>query len=275
MRTFIGTLIGLLFLGLLGPPKVEAVNILVREVRRERQPEGLSVVYELRNASVDRWDLRRVEVHVFDHTGRRMTLLRPVTTLARLEREDVEFIRARIPSTVLPEAHRLEVRIFVQEVLRFPVADPIPKRLVYAFPLRSETIRRLLRVSAGTLRVESAGMVQRSGGSRAILLRLINQGRETLSEIVLFGEISGVNGSLQRLRLPVRPKVVLPGAETYVSVAVPPPILNKAKGISLQALYRKAAGGEAVRYVEDLQIRVRRNHPEAGRDLEGAGWKSL
>ncbi len=274
MRTLIGTIIGLLFLGMLGLRAAEAVNILVREVRREEQAEGLSVVYELQNASVDRWDLRRVEVHVLDRLGRRLTLLRPITTLARLEREDVAFIQTRIPSTLVPDAHRLEVWIFVQEVLRFPVADPIPRRLVYSFPLRSQTISRLLRASADTLRVERAGMVEEPGGARTILLRLINQGRETLSGIVLRGEIGGIHGSLQQLQLPLTSKYLLPGAEAYVSVMVPKSILNRAKGISLRAFYRKANEPKDVRYVEDLKIRERGGRLQSGGSLQGAGWKA-
>lgn len=273
MRTLLGTILGVIFLGMLGLRAAEGVNILVREVRQEKRPEGLSVVYELQNASVDRWDLRRVELHVFDRLGRRLTLLRPITRLARLEREDVDFIEARIPAVVLPEAHRLEVWIFVQEVLGFPVADPIPTRLVYSFPLKSQTIPRVLQARTEALRVERVGMVEEPDGTRTILLRLVNQGPETLSGIVLRGEIDGIHGSLQPIHLRVTSKYVLPGAEAYVSVTVPKSILNLAKGISLRAFYHKAYGPEDVSYVEDLKIRERGGRLHPGGSLRGAGWK--
>lgn len=276
MRTLIGTIIGLLFLGTLGlqsglaaqsrttDSTREPVNIRVREVRRETQAQGLSIVYELENASVRRWDLRRVEAHVFDRDGRRIGLFRPALTRFHLERADVEFIRARIPSALLPEAHRLEVRLFVEKFTGYPVADPVPKRLVYPFPLKpqptrarfQETHARLLR-GIGRLHVERAGMVEWEGSPRAIVLRLINRGRETLSDVVLQGEITGTRGSLKQFRLPVSPKYLPPGAEAYVSVAVPKPMVNRAKGISLQAFYLKAKEGAAVRYVEELKFRGR------------------
>lgn len=108
----------------------------------------------------------------------------PFTTLSRLERDDVEFIRTQIPATLLPAAHKLELRVFMQEVLGFPVADPPLKRLVYAFPLAAQTSPPLFR-GKGTLRVEPAGMVEWEGRPRTIQLRLINQGRERLSDIIL------------------------------------------------------------------------------------------
>ncbi len=178
MRTLMGTIIGLLFLGTLGlqtgmarqsrtATTHETPNIRVREVRRETQAQGLLIVYELENASVTRWDLRRVEVHVFDRDGRRIGLVRPASALSQLERGDVEFIRARVPSPLLPEAHRLEVRVFVDEFHGLPIADPVPTRLVYAFPLKPRptqarfqaTHARLLR-GIGRLQVERAGMVE-------------------------------------------------------------------------------------------------------------------
>lgn len=272
MRTLIGTLVGILFLGMLGLGEAEAVNIRVREVSRERQREGLLVVYELRNASVDRWDLRRVELHVFDRNDRRLDLLRPLTRLGRLEREDVDFIRARIPSTTLQEAHRLEIRIFVEEVLGYPVADPIPKRLVYPFPLRPQTIPAVLWVREGMLQAEPVGIVQSSGRPRALLLRLINPGHETLFGVVLMGEISGTHGPSQRLQIPVAPKHFPPGAEAYVSIPVPTPMVNRVKEISFQAFYRKADDKETVTYGEELKIRGKASRPESGWSLRSVEW---
>ncbi len=262
MRTRIGILIGLVLSGMWGLPHAAAVNILVREVRREREADGLTVVYELHNASVDRWDLRRVEIHVFDRLGRRLTLLRPRPTITRLERDDIELIRGRIPPALLPEAHRLELRILLEEVTRFPVADPVPERLVFSFPLKPRRRPRLLRAAPGTLRVESAGMVQSSRGPRTILLRVINQGSETLSEIVLVGEIRGTQGTLQQLFLPPIPGAIRPGGEVYTSLAVPMSIVTRAEGISLRALYRKPERSKRARYVEALKIQTARVHPD-------------
>lgn len=263
MRTFLTIIIGLWVLGVLGVPQAEALNILVREVRRERQAEVLSVVYELQNASVDRWDLRRIEAHIFDDIGRRIELLRPVTTLTRLERDDVELIRIRIPSALVPEAHHLELRLFLEEFLRFPVADPPLKRLVYSFPLRPQTTPAPLVRGRRALRVERPGMVQASGGRRAILLRLINHGRETLSHVILLGKISGVSGTtLHKFQLPITPRHLSPGAEAYVSIPVPKPIVNRAKGISLQAVYRKTGTGRALQYVEDLEVDTNGGEPK-------------
>lgn len=190
MRALIGMLIGLLFLGTLGlqtgmaaqtrsaDTTREPANIRVREVRRESQAEGLLIIYELENASVKRWDLNRAEVHVFDGDGLRIGLVRPFLTLSRLERGDVEFFRAHIPSTILPDAHRLEVQLFVEKFTGYPVADPRPQRLVYAFPLKPQatparlqtTQARLLR-GVGRIQVERAGMVQWAGGPRGIVDR--------------------------------------------------------------------------------------------------------
>lgn len=293
MRTLIGTTIGLLFLGTLGlqtgmaaqsrsaDTTREPANIRVREVRRESQAEGLLIIYELENASVKRWDLNRAEVHVFDHDGRRIGLVRPFLTLSRLEREGVEFFRARIPSTILPEAHRLEVQLFVEKFTGYPVADPVPQRLVYAFPMKPRptqarfqaTHARLLR-GIGRLQVERAGMVEWEGSPRAIVLRLTNRGRETLSDVVLQGEIMGTNGPIQQFRLPVSPKYLRPGAEAYVSVAVPKAIVNRAKGISLHAFYLKAKEGDAVRYVEDLKFRGRGGSDELAGSFKPAGGAS-
>lgn len=292
MRTLMGTIIGLLFLGTLGlqtgmarqsrtATTHESPNIRVREVRRETQAQGLLIVYELENASVTRWDLRRVEVHVFDRDGRRIGLVRPASALSQLERGDVEFIRARIPSPLLPEAHRLEIRVFVDEFHGLPIADPVPTRLVYAFPLKPRptqarfqaTHARLLR-GIGRLQVERAGMVEWEGSPRAIVLRLTNRGRETLSNVVLQGEITGTNGPIQQFRLPVSPKYLRPGAEAYVSIAVPKAIVNRAKGISLHAFYLKVKEGNAVRYVEDLKFRGRAGSDELAGSFKPAGGAS-
>ncbi len=264
MQTLLATLIGFVLLGIFPLQQGEAVNILLREVRRQMQPEGLSIVYEIQNASVDRWDLRRIEVHLFDEGGRRVGLLRPVITLSRLEREDVEFIRARIPSELLPQTRYLEIQIFLAAVLPFPVLDRPPKRLAYAFPLEPQTIPTPLRAMGGRLRAEPAGMVEWSGGPRVILLRLLNQSRHTLSEVTLQVEISGTNGVLHQLELPVSPKHLPAGTEAYLSVEVPKAIVEKAKGISLQAFYLKEEGGRTIRYVEDLEIRGRGGRPETG-----------
>lgn len=262
MRTLAATIIGMAFWGMIGPPEAEAVNIRVREVRREAQAQGLSIVYELENASVRRWDLNRVEVHVFNQKGRRIDLLRPIATLTRMERYDVELIRVRIPSALFPEAHHLELRVFVDEFTGYPVANQVPKRLDYYFPLapqstptrRPATQARFLR-AAGQLQVERAGMVEWEGSPRAIVLRVVNTGRDTLSDVVLQGEVVGSYASLQQFHLPVTPMHLPPGAEAYVSLVIPKHIVSRAKSVSLQALYRKANEGEGVRYVEDLKIR--------------------
>ncbi|MGH7432975.1 MAG: hypothetical protein ACREJL_04405 [Candidatus Methylomirabilales bacterium] len=271
MRTLIGTVLGFLVLGMVGIREAEAINIQVREVRREPQPEGLVLVYELQNASVDRWDLRRVEAHILDHTGRRLDLLRPFTTLSRLERDDVEFIRTQIPATLLPAAHKLELRLFLQEVLGFPVADPPLKRLAYSFPLAPQTSPPLFR-GKKTLRVEPAGMVEWEGRPRTIQLRLINQGRETLSDVILVGEIRGRNESLQKLRVPVTPRDLRPGAEAYASITIPQHVLERAQGVSLQAVYLKEALGNSARYIEDLDIPSRASRPEPAGSPTIAGW---
>lgn len=281
MRTLAGTIIGLALLGMVGPLEAEAVNIRVREVRRETQAQGLTIVYELENASVKRWDLNRVEVHVFDRKGRRVDLLRPIATLTRMERYDVELIRVRLAPALLPEAHYLELRIFVDEFTGYPVANQVPRRLDYSFPLapqsmptrRLTTHARLLR-AAGSLHVERAGMVEWEGSPRAIVLRVVNKGREPLSDLVLQGEIVGSYASLQQFHLPVTPKYLPAGAEAYVSVVVPTHIVSRAKGISLQALYRKANEGEAVRYVEDLTIRGGEESPAPHGQFTPAGWGS-
>jgi len=271
MQTLSGIVLGFLVLGMVGIRDAEAINIRVREVSREPQPEGLVLVYELQNASVDRWDLRRVEAHIFDHTGRRLDLLRPFTALSRLERDDVEFIRTQIPATLLPAAHKLELRLFMQEVLGFPVADPPLKRLVYAFPLAAQTSPPLFR-GKGTLRVESAGMVEWEGRPRTIQLRLVNQGRELLSDMILVGEIRGRSESLQKLRIPVTPRDLRPGAEAYASITIPQHVLERAQGISLQAVYLKETHGKPARYIEDLEIPSRASRPEPAGSSTAAGW---
>lgn len=271
MRTLIGTLLGFLVLSMVGMREAEAINIQVREVRREPQPEGLVLVYELQNASVDRWDLRRVEAHILDDAGRRLDLLRPVTTISRLERDDVEFIRTQIPATLLPAAYTLELLVFVQEVLGFPVADPPLKRLAYSFPLAPEKSSPLFR-GKRTLRVESAGMVEWEGRPRAIHLRLINQGREPLSDIILVGEVSGRGESLQKLRVPVTPRDLRPGGEGYVSITIPQHVLERAQGVSLRAVYYKEAHGTSARYIEELEIRSRASRPDPAGSPVTAGW---
>jgi hypothetical protein len=271
MRTLSGTVVGFLLLGLVQIHDAEAINIRVREVSREPQPQGLMLVYELTNASVDRWDLRRVEAHVFDRNGRRIDLSYPVTRLSRLERDDVEFIRTQIPATLLPTAHKVELQVFLQEFTGYPVADPTPKRLVYAFPLAAQTNPPLFR-GTRTLRVEPAGMVQWEGRPRTIQLRLINQGREVLSDVILVGEIRGRNESLQKLRIPVTPRDLRPGAEAYASITIPQPILERAQGISLQAVYVKDAHNKPARYVEDLEIPGRPSRPAPAGSPTPAGW---
>jgi hypothetical protein len=271
MRTLSKIVVGFLLLGLVQICDAEAINIRVREVSREPQPEGLVLVYELQNASVDPWDLRRVEAHIFDHTGRRLDLLRPFTTLSRLERDDVEFIRTQIPATLLRVAHKIELRLFLQEFTGYPVADPPLKRLVYAFPLAAETSPPLLR-GTRTLRVEPAGMVEWEGRPRAIQLRLVNQGREPLSDVILVGEIRGKSESLQKLRIPVTPRDLRPGAEAYASITIPQDVLERAQGISLQAVYVKDAHGKPARYVEDLEIPSRPSRAEPAGSPTVASW---
>lgn len=280
MRTLIWTLIGFVCLGMVPPRDAEAgshhlkgccVNIRVREVSRQMQPEGLSVVYELENASTNRWDLLRVEVHLFDQTGRRIGLLRPVTSLTRMEREDVEFIRTRIPSELVPRAQSVEVRIFLADVLSFPVLDRPVKRLDFAFPFGSSVAPTPIRATGGRLRVEPAGMVEWSGGPRVILLRLLNQSRHPLAEVVLQAEISGARGVLHQLQLPVTPPYLPAGAEAYAAVTIPKAVVEKAQGISLQAFYRREEGGTTSRYVEDLEIRGGGGRSEAGGLLSVVG----
>jgi hypothetical protein len=271
MRTLSGTVVGLLLLGLVQMRDAEAINIRVREVSREPQPQGLALVYELQNASVDRWDLRRVEAHVFDRDGRRLDLSYPVFRLSRLERDDVELVRTQIPATLLPAAHKIELRLFLQEFTGYPVADPPLKRLVYAFPLATQTNPPLFR-GTRTLRVESAGMVEWEGRPRAVQLRLINQGRELLSDVILVGDIRGRNESLQKLRIPVKPRDLRPGAEAYASITIPQHILERAQGITLQAVYVKDAHGKPARYVEDLEIPGRPSRPTPAGSPTLAGW---
>ncbi len=281
MRTRVATIIGLALFGILGlraveadvgssPPIASTANIRVREVRQQMQDEGLLLVYELQNASLDRWILHRVEVHVFNKDGQRIELLRPGTTLTQLQRGDVDFIRTRIPPEILPEARHLQVHLFVQEYGTFPAANPGLADLVYPFALKHQTTPRALQAREGTLRVESAGMVEWEGGPRAILLRLINQGHQTLSKVILVGEITGTNGPLRSFRLPVTPTHLTPGAEAYVSIPVPKRILEKAKGISLQAIYLKEEKGNVVRYVENLEIRGSRGLSKTAGLLEAA-----
>lgn len=274
MRTLVGTILGLMVLGTLALQEVEAVNIRVREVRRERRAEGLSIVYELHNASVDRWDLHRIEVHLFDTLDRRLELLRPTSPLRRLEREDVEFIRVLIPPMTVQDAQRLEIRIFVEEVKRFPVADPVPTRLVYAFPLRPKTVPAVLQSKTATLRVEPAGVVLSSEHHRAILLRLINQGRKPVSDLVLFGEIRTHDGQRRPFQLPLTPHILLPGGEAYVTVPLPQPSVNRVEEISLQAFYRKAGPYTAVRYSEQMRIRPEGPGAKGGTALRVVGTAS-
>ncbi len=271
MRTLIGITFGFLLLGMVGMREAEAINIQVREVRREPQPQGLMLVYELKNASVDRWDLRRVEAHIFDQDGRRLDLFYPVNRLSRLERDDVEFIRTQIPATLLSAAHKVELRVFLQEFTGYPVADPSPKRLVYSFPLAPQTSPPLFR-GKKTLRVEPAGMVEWEGRPRTIQLRLINQGRELLSDIILVGEIRGGSEPLQKLRIPVTPRDLRPGAEAYASITIPQHVLERAQGVSLQAVYLKEAHGNSARYIEDLEIPGRASKPEPAGSPTVAGW---
>lgn len=271
MRALIGISVGFLVLGMVGIREAEAINIQVREVRREPQPQGLMLVYQLKNASVDRWDLSRVEAHIFDQDGQRLDILYPVTRLSRLERDDVEFIRTQIPATLLSAAHKVELRVFLQEFTGYPVADPSPKRLVYSFPLAPEKSPPLFR-GKKTLRVEPAGMVEWEGRPRTIQLRLINQGRELLSDIILVGEIRGGSEPLQKLRIPVTPRDLRPGAEAYASITIPQHVLERAQGVSLQAVYLKEAHGNSARYIEDLEIPGRASKPEPAGSPTVAGW---
>jgi hypothetical protein len=271
MRTLSGIVLGFLVLGMVGIRDAEAINIQVREVSRQPQPEGLVLVYQLQNASVDRWDLRRVETHVFDQDGRRLDLSYPVTRLSRLERDDVEFIRTQIPATLLPAAHKVELYVFLQEFTGYPVADPTLKRLVYAFPLAPEKSPPLFR-GKKTLRVEPAGMVEWEGRPRTIQLRLVNQGRELLSDTILVGEIRGRSESLQKLRIQVTPRDLRPGAEGYASITIPQHVLERAQGISLQAVYLKETHGKPARYVEDLEIPSKASRPEPAGSPTTAGW---
>jgi hypothetical protein len=117
-------------------------------------------------------------------------------------------------------------------------------------------------------------MVEWEGSPRAIVLRLVNLGDETLSDVVLQGEIVGSYAPLRQFRLAVTPKHLRAGAEAYVSVLVPKHIVSRAKGISLQALYHKAQEGEGVRYVEDLKIRGREQSPASKGYIKPAGWGS-
>jgi hypothetical protein len=271
MRTLIGITLGFLLLGMVGIPEAAAINIQVREVRREPRPEGLVLVYQLQNASVDRWDLRRVEAHVFDQDGRRLDLSYPVFRLSRLERDDVEFLRTQIPATLLSAAYRVELQLFLQEFTGYPVADPSLTRLVYSFPLAPEKSPALFR-GKKTLRVEPAGMVEWEGRPRTIQIRLINQGREALSDVILIGEIRGRNESLQKLRVPVTPRDLRPGAEAYASITIPQHVLERAQGVSLQAVYLKETHGNSARYIEDLEIPSRASKPEAAGSPTAAGW---
>ena len=266
MRTLIATLVGLAFLGMLGPPLATAdmgtsppiaskANIRVRLVRQQTQDDGLRLVYEIQNRSLDRWILHRVEVHVFDQNSQRIELLRPAFALRQLQRGNTDFIRTRIPAEILPEAYRLELHLFVQEYGTFPAADPGLADLVYSFPLRPQTRpSRVVRAKPGTLRVQPAGMIEWAGGPRALLLRLTNHSPYTLARITLRGAITGPNGPLHTIRLRVSPTHLGPGVETYVSVTFPPSIIKRAKGIALQALYLTTEKGPDVTYVEDLEI---------------------
>ena len=266
MRTLIATLVGLAFLGMLGlplakadmgtsPPIASTSNIRVRLVRQQMEDNGLRLVYELQNRSLDRWILHRTEVHVFDKNSRRIELLRPVSSLRHLQRGDIDFIRTRIPAERLPEAYRLQLHLFVQEYGTFPAADPGLADLVYSFPLKPQSRpSRVVRAKPGTLRVEPAGMIEWAGGPRALLLRVTNHSTHTLARITLRGAITGTKGPLHTIRLRVNPTHLRPGAETYVSVPVPKSIIKKAKGLALQALYLTTEQGPDVTYVEDLEI---------------------
>ncbi|MFQ5840362.1 MAG: hypothetical protein ACE5HK_06545, partial [Candidatus Methylomirabilales bacterium] len=125
-----------------------------------------------------------------------------------------------------------------------------------------------LRQSRGALRVESAGMVERPGGPRVLLLRLTNISRHTLSEVLLRVGVRGPEGILTRLEVPVTPSRLLAGAEAYPMVSLPPEIVRRATGISLEAVYWMQGGRKTLRYVEEVEVHGGRVRPTTGAVLQ-------
>ncbi|MGH7363752.1 MAG: hypothetical protein ACREKA_08410, partial [Candidatus Methylomirabilales bacterium] len=75
--------------------EAEALNLRVREVGRSREAGGVTITYEVENASVDAVRLGRAELHLTDPFGRRLDIVPILAPTHPLERGEAAFLRAR------------------------------------------------------------------------------------------------------------------------------------------------------------------------------------
>lgn len=240
-----------------------AINIRVREVRREHLEGEATFIYEVENGSVDRVRFHRVEAHVFDENGRRVELQRPFLDVNPMRAGDVVFLRVRLRAEMRPLAEELRLRLLASRDLDFPIFEPRqPQPLEFRFPLKGEPGKIHTPTRAPRLKLQPIGFVEPSDHpSRFLVYRLTNEGPETFHGVL---ELRYLGRGFLHVKRHLALQRLLAGEERMIQVGIPKDLASRLGGLEVKAV---PLDGE-----EDLEP------PPAGPRLQEAStssWQSL
>jgi len=252
MRTLQATVVSLILLAT--ATEAVALNLRVREVRRNREAGIVTITYEVENASVDTVRLGRAELQLTDPHGRRLDIFPLYPPTQPLERGEAAFLRARLQETRLTEAALLTLRLYPLSPSPFPVREagvpPVEARF------DGPAARRVLSPAArpegpaplrpGPWRLRLAGTVLAPTRDAVLLLyALTGPGVTAETPAILEVRYSGGGALLEARSLPV-PRGR--DGEAYLEILVPLTVARLVDGIEAR-LFAAAREGVAVRAV--------------------------
>lgn len=219
-----------------------AINIRVREVRREHLEGEVTFVYEVENDSVDRVRLHQVEAHVFDRQGRRVELQRPFLDLNPMRPGDVAFLQVRLKAETRPLAEELKLRLLASRDLGFPVLEPRqPQQLEFRFPLQGEPRKLHAPRRAPRLKLQPIGFVERPDHpARFLVYRLTNEGPEAIRGVLELRYLG--RGRLLPLKRHLVLQHLAAGEERMIQVEVPKDVAPLLEGLEVKAVLLDGEG---------------------------------
>ncbi len=248
MKTLQATVIGLLLV--VAATEADALNLKVREVRRSREAEALSITYEVENASVEAVRLERAELQLSDPLGSRLDVLPVIVSMHRLQRGEAALLRVRVPEARLREAALLTLRLYPSPPFLFPVREDVrvpPVEVRFEGPAAPRGLSPATRPDwrapgrPGPWRLRLAGSILAPSGDAVLLLyALAGAGGPPETPAILEVRYSA-NGALLEAR-----SIPVPAGrdgEAYLEVLLPTAVARRVDGIEARLF---AASGEGM-----------------------------